>query len=184
MNKTNLKNINYKEFDTLTIYAKKNKLNSIIKHYQIFGWEIVSQNNNYKYEDIVDITFSRPHKIKNKDELQLYQVYMEDKINEIAKIERNKHSKSLTMGVIIGVVSVTIMILGILGILNISNNTGLVLELILISIGVIAIFILTILLPRLVKKEETSFKQKRKELEDQVTKIYQKVTLLNGDKYE
>lgn len=183
-NNTDLTNINYKEFDTLTIYAKKDRLDSIIDHYKIFGWEIVCQNENTRYEDIVDITFSRPHKIKNKDELQLYQVYMEDKLNELAKVELNKHSKSLSVGLSIGVISLAIIILGIFGILNITNNTGLIFEIILISIGAIAVIILTILLPVLVKKEKILFKQKRKELEEQLTQIYKKAVMLSGDKYE
>ena len=56
---------NYKDFDKLSLYVKKYKAEEIIKHYKNFNWKLVSESENKKYEDIVDLTFIRKHKIEN-----------------------------------------------------------------------------------------------------------------------
>ena len=78
-------------YDNLTLYVKKNKVEEIVQHYEIFGWQLVKSVENDRYEDLVDLTFVRPHKIENKDDLQLYQVFMEEKLNEAAKAQRRRH---------------------------------------------------------------------------------------------
>ena len=70
------------EYDELRLYVKKTKKDEIVNHYKVFGWNLVSINENKRYEDIVDLEFKRPHKIKEKDELQLLQVYMEENVNQ------------------------------------------------------------------------------------------------------
>ena len=58
----------YINYDSLKLYVKKNKSKEIIEHYKLFGWELAEEFENKKYEDILDLTFCRAHKIENKDE--------------------------------------------------------------------------------------------------------------------
>ena len=105
---------NYKEYDTLTLYVKKNKSTGIIKHYKIFGWELVEEADNNMYADLVDLTFIRSHKIKNKDELQLQQVYMEETLNKLGKLDKFKHAKSASVGLSVGTIILAFIVFAVI----------------------------------------------------------------------
>ena len=51
-----MKTNNYNEYDKLVLYVKKDKAKEIIGRYVLFGWEVESQEENSRYEDILDIT--------------------------------------------------------------------------------------------------------------------------------
>lgn len=166
---------NYNEFDKITIYAKKTKTEEIINHYKVFGWEVVEEVENNRYEDIVDLTFCRPHKIENKDELQLLQIYMEERLNEIAKIERNKNAKTTSFGLCFGVVSFALIVVGILAILKVLDIFGLIGGVTITVLGVILMIITTIVLPRTYKKEKIDYDAKHIQLEEEVNQILERV---------
>ena len=105
---------NYNEFDTLEIYAKKDKSKHVKACYQSFAWSVVEEKENDRYGDTIDLTFQRPHKLKNKDELQLMQVYMEDSLNKYGSLERQKHAKSTICGITFGLLSLLVLIVGII----------------------------------------------------------------------
>lgn len=173
-----MKNNDYKNFDTLTLYVKRNKVEDIIEHYKVFGWELSEQSENAKYEDIVDLTFTRPHKIENKDEIQLRQVYMEEHLNELGKLERHKHAKTTAIGLCVGVLSLILLALGVWE--CISNY--LTLGLVTIGLGLIILTLELIFLPKLYKREIRTYDKKKTELENQVDEICEKVkTLLGGE---
>ena len=69
-----MQQIDYENYDTLNLYVKKIKAEEIKERYKNFGWILFNEQENATYEDILDLTFTRPHKIENKDELQLMQV--------------------------------------------------------------------------------------------------------------
>ena len=39
----------YKNYDVLNLYVKRNKLEDIINKYSIFGWELEKQEDNKQY---------------------------------------------------------------------------------------------------------------------------------------
>ena len=165
-------------YDKLVLYVKKSKLNSIIKSYARLGWELALKKDNGKYENIIDITFVRPHKLKNKDELQLLQVGMETNLNQQAKLEQNKHTKSLCFGLSFSVVALAHLCVGILNLINQTQTLLIVLYSIHIAIGVFLLIPLCFL-PKIIKKEKASFVLKNKQLELELEKIYNKIAKIS-----
>ena len=174
---------NYIDYDNLTLYVKKNKAKEIIEHYAIFGWKLVCEKQNKTYEDIIDISFTRPHKISNKDELQLQQVYMEERLNALGKLERHKHARSTSIGLCIGVMALVMIILGVLIALKVNSVQGLVVAIVIVVVGVILTIIDFVNIPQIRKNENLIYEQKHDELEVQLFAIFTKVKELMGGGY-
>ena len=175
---------NIKDYDNLTIYVKRGKLDEIVSRYNLFGWTLAKELENDRYEDIVDLTFTRPHKIKDKDELQLLQVYMEEKMNKLGKAEKFKHSFSTILALCLGVLGLALMVLGGLSCLNLISLFGLIGGAIAVSLGGLFIILTSIFIPKLVKKENVKFYHIRKELENQINEICKRTSSLTGEKNE
>ena len=175
----------YNDFDTLTLYVKKLKAVEIIESYKTFGWELVEECENKRYEDIVDLTFNRPHKIKNKDELQLLQIYMENNLNAKAKLEKNKHQKSTSFGLIFGVLGLILMLNGFLHIFGVLEGFKLIGGIVIASIGFMFLITTLIVIPKLLNKEHSYFKEKHALYEHEIDEICKKATsLLGGENNE
>ncbi|MBQ7327874.1 MAG: hypothetical protein IJX00_02805 [Clostridia bacterium] len=100
--------------DNLHLYAKKSKLNLVEECYESLGWQKTAQEENKRYEDLVDLSFERPHKINNKDDLQLLQIHMEHHLNKLGRIERRKYFKSLIFGVSLCILGLYMLLSGVL----------------------------------------------------------------------
>ncbi len=74
------------EYDNLYVAVRSDKTEDIIYYYRTFGWEKV--NEGRRKINLVDMSFRRPHRIENKDELQLLQVYLETALNTVGRLER------------------------------------------------------------------------------------------------
>lgn len=100
--------------DNLHLYAKKSKLNLVEECYESLGWQKTAQEENKRYDDLVDLSFERPHKINNKDDLQLLQIHMEHHLNKLGRIERRKYFKSLIFGVSLCILGLYMLLSGVL----------------------------------------------------------------------
>ncbi len=179
-----MKQNDYNNYDTLQLYVKKCKMDEIISRYKIFGWDVIESSDNAQYEDIVDITLLRPHKIDSKDELQLMQVYMEERLNAIAKIERNKHAKTTAIGLCLGVAALAVIIISILNLCRLLLDYNIVISIIMLSIGIIGLIIEVIMLPRLYKKENAQCLVKKHILERELDIICNNVKNLSGGHHD
>lgn len=166
-------------YDNLTLYVKKNKVEEIVQHYKIFGWQLVKSVENDRYEDLVDLTFVRPHKIVNKDDLQLYQVYMEEKLNEAAKTQRRRHLCSTLFAFNVGLIGLTLIILGIITLttLTILNVAG---GIVFVCLGTMFFLVEALILPKIVKKENKKYAKKKQSLDEEIDSICEKVVILRG----
>jgi len=167
MKKTN----DYKNFDYLTLYVKKKKVDEIKKHYKLLKWDILEEVENKKYEDIVDLTFFRSHKIDNKDKLQLSQVYLEEKLNEIGKLERHKHSQSLIFGLNFFIFILSLIFLGVSFCLKHSILWKLILGICLLYISVLLLVGGIVVLNKIYKREKERFSLKEKVIQQDIEKI-------------
>ena len=168
------------EFDNLTLYAKKHKVNEIINYYKSFGWKLIKQTANAHYEDIIDLDFERKHKIKDKDELQLLQVYLENNINKLGKIEQNKKSKIVTLSCLFYTGSIFIFLLGILSLINLININffiGLSISL----VGIILFCFNIILLPKLKIAQHQKSNEVVQHLKNEIQDICQQAQRLLGE---
>lgn len=143
--------------DYLELYVKKTKAQHLVDQYRLFGWTLERSRENAHYEDLVDLTFSREHNIPHKDDLQLLQVYMEERINATAKKEHNKHALSTSLGLCLGVLGLAMIVLGIL-ILTQILPYKLAAAVVLLGLGSASVVLTAIFIPKIVKKENRSFK--------------------------
>lgn len=170
----------YNEVDTLKLYVKTNKADDLKKSYSYFGYTLTNESPNSKYEDIVDLEFERPHKIPNKDELQLLQVYMEENVNKLAKTEKNKHSKSTSFGLCFGICCLAFILLGAYLVLKVSTLLGLIFGVVSIILGIAVGIVTTIVTIEILKKEKVSFEETQKQLTSNTSEICAKAKKLVG----
>lgn len=174
----------YTDKDTLTLYVKKDKAKKIIQSYNAFGWEIIEDKENNKYDDIADLTFTRPHIIKNKDELQLNQVYLDEQLNNIAKLEKHKHSQSTTLGLIQGLLSLMLLFLGIMICVKSQDIHRLLVGILIIILTAVLIFLQIVFLKTLIKNENQRFNKEYEKLNSELHELCKKAKLLLGEKDE
>lgn len=86
--------MNLFESDTITVTGKKQAADDIIKCYGDFGWRLTENKEDRLYADIKHMTFTRPHFIESKDELQLLQVRLEIAFNSMGKLARKINNRA------------------------------------------------------------------------------------------
>ena len=177
-----MKKNNY--IDTLKILAKKNKSDEIISLYEDFGWIVESKNENRHYEDIFDISFTRQHSIKNKDELQLLQVHMEERLNAQAKLEKNKHSKLTAFSLCFGVLGIFTLVFCIIMSFNLLPHVGIISGSISMFVGLSLFLVGGLTMPKVYKIENEYFKNESKRLKVEIENISKRAQTLSGGKHE
>ena len=177
-----MKTIDYNKYDTLKIYANKSKRDEIIYHYNLFEWEVYEEIDNARYEDTIDITFIRPHNIDNKDELQLLQVYMEERLNGIAKCDKDKYAISLAFSLSTGIIGLGFVVFSIFAFLGYLLPMRNIVGIISMTLGVMLLTIFAVLLPTLIKKDRNKFDTNIARLNKEIDEICDRVTVLKGGK--
>lgn len=149
----------YHSFDKMEIAVKTNKEKQLIKDYALFGFTVVDRYADKIYSDVAHVTFTRPHKIPNKDKLQLLQIYYENYVNDESELEKNKHTKSGTFAASAFLSGLILLCLGVIFIFAtpiIINVIGYVLA--ALSVAVVVLMLTRI--RKLVRKENEDFKFK------------------------
>lgn len=176
--------INYKNFDRLDIYAKKDKKRRIIQCYQSFSWKLVHRQESKRYADTEELTFIRPHKIKNKDFLQYNQIEMENILNDIGKLGKNKHARSTIFGLCFGLLFAGILALGIFLILSHASTLNLAFGISCIGLSSIFLSLTIVITTRTAIKERGSFKQKSLLLNKKLSDVCKIASDKSGDNNE
>lgn len=88
------------DLDRLYVTVKRDKLDDCLNSYRAFGWILQSSEPHRIYENLVNLSFRRPHKIINKDDLQLLQVYYETAINSIGKLEKLPRPRTVAFSLV------------------------------------------------------------------------------------
>ncbi len=101
----------YKNYDRLFVTVKLNKLEEPEKCYDALGWECVEKKTVRGGR--VQINYRRPHRVENKDELQLLQVYLEAALNEEGKMDSRSMPHTAAVGIITGFLTVALVVLGL-----------------------------------------------------------------------
>ena len=174
----------YQNYDYLEIIVKKDNADEIVRWYGRLLWSEYQRKDDKIYNDIIHVFFSRPHKIPNKDRLQLLQVYYEKILNEKAYKLKDKHAKSEAL-IITTVVLAIILVLGSFALAFLVKNlfaylgAGLLFALSCVGVGISFSFIKT-----LRKKENLIFEAKSSEYSTQIDKIMDEISILTGDKID
>ena len=132
----------YHEYDTLSLVLKREALDIIHSYSRDFGWEVFKLDEDKRYFDIVHLCLVRPHKVSNKDKLQLLQFRMEGVINAIGDSRRKKHRRSILFGVLFALAVLGVSALAILSLLEKNVVFSIILPLCAMSlllVGVVAV---------------------------------------------
>ncbi len=166
--------------DWIKLSTKKEKQNEVETYYSAFGWEKVEEINDKFYGDTVHLTFNRKHKIKNKDELQLLQVQLNNHLNKVAKYEKYKNIKSNCLSFFVNIFCAILIITGIIIPLKNLTIINIVISLIFVLLGLFGCIINGIIIEKLQKKELVKFNQFLKIENTKIETIYSKAKKLYG----
>ena len=84
----------YWNYDYITLTVKRKNIDEVIRSYGAFLWKEIARKEDRQYYDILHVMLKRPHKIKDKDRLQLLQVKYEAMLNKRAYLDNKKYTKS------------------------------------------------------------------------------------------
>lgn len=174
----------YQNYDYLDIIVKKDSADEIALWYGRLLWSEYQRKEDKLYNDIVHVSFSRPHKIPNKDRLQLLQVYYENILNEKAYKSKDKHAKSEALIVTTVVLSI-VLVLGlgalVFWVKNLFAYLGAGLLFGLLCVGVACSFKA---IKKLRKKENLNFEKLCAKYNDEIDKIMDEISILTEGKLD
>ena len=102
------------ESDRITVTGKIQAADHIVQRYGDFGWTLTERKDDKLYCDVTHMTFTRPHFIENKDELQLLQVRLEIAYNNTGKLSHKMSSRAVTFGNLAGLLAILFTVGGVL----------------------------------------------------------------------
>lgn len=106
--------MNIFENDTISIRSKKQAAEHIERRYGYFGWSLAEKKDDRLYGDITHMTFTRPHFIEHKDELQLLQVRLEIAYNDMGRFSYKRGLRASLFGSFSGLLAAAFVAGGIL----------------------------------------------------------------------
>lgn len=172
------------EYDTLNVQVKKERQTLTDECYKTLGWEKVSEEEDKMYADTNELKFVRPHKLKNKDELQLLQVHLEYELNNLGKLEQTKFLKTLLLASIGSLLFIFFACAGIVGVVRSFNSAIRVLCWILICVS-IAVAIITIVSSKNThSKEKLKFDKQKADTHKKIDEICVRAKNLRGGSNE
>ncbi len=168
----------YQNFDYLDIIVKKISQTEIENAYSSFLWEKIYNNDDKRYKDVVNLGFRRPHTIKNKNRLQLLEVYYQCAINEKAQLKIKKHSKSkgqTTRTILFS----AIFLLGVGVFIYLLKTLFSIILGSLLSLGIICgVLIKARKIRKLFINENSVYLEKSNRIDNEISKILTEVSLL------
>jgi hypothetical protein len=105
--------LDYNEYDSLSILIKKKESSAILSYYKSFGWEEYERRDDKRYFDILHIKLKRRHKIPNKDRLQFLQVEMENVLNTFSVFRKKRHLRSFISSLFFAFFAISLVSLGV-----------------------------------------------------------------------
>ena len=166
----------YHKYDKLSVIIYNDVAEDILPCYKALGWKLYARKWGKLYRKTKLYEFYREHKIKNKDKLQLLQVYMEDTVNILAHKAKKEHTKSVTLSVVSSLLSLGLIGGGIAVALAIPKLV--ILGIVMGVLGVSAFVGSAFLVKSIYKKEELKFAKIKKESVGALNKIYNLATAL------
>lgn len=127
------------EYDNLYVTIRRDKAEDCMRCYRSFGWEVFSCEEHRIYYNLLNLSLRRPHKISNKDELQLLQVYLETALNTIGKLERKPRPLTVTIWSLFSVIIAGLIVAGLCFALISTVFTYVVIGWVCVGLGVLFI---------------------------------------------
>ncbi|MBO7345116.1 MAG: hypothetical protein J6U92_04165 [Clostridia bacterium] len=172
-------NLDFNDYDFITASTKTWCAKKIISDYNRFGWEVIKEESDGLFSNLVHLTFRRVHKLENKDQLQYLQVCYEQKINQVFDLERNKNLFSNLLFLLFAIFCVSSF--GLCTYQLIQSN--LLFGGVCAVLGCVSLFFI-FLTARLRKRENRKYQLKVNELNKDIEKMLIDVSMLSGEKNE
>ncbi|MCD8295139.1 MAG: hypothetical protein LUE27_07865 [Clostridia bacterium] len=150
------------EYDHIYVTVRRDKLKDLKVCYEQFGWEEVECQEHKVYDNLLDMTFRRPHKIADKDELQLLQVHLEEALNAVGKYEKAPKRKTRAFVSCLGVLAFLLLAIGLpLGIVS-GTASYKVIGYVMAAAGVIIIPMVSVFGVKLWRYENRTYERRLK----------------------
>lgn len=103
-------------FETDTIYVNLNSgaAESVKQYYADLGWQVSGERKKRLRKNFIQVAFSRPHGIADKDELLLLQVRLDIALNRMGKISAGRKSRAVWAGTCLGLAALVFFLQGAL----------------------------------------------------------------------
>lgn len=171
----------HKNYDYLTITAKVEREEEIIASYATLGWETVEITEDKRFFDLDTIEFRRPHKIENKDRLQLLQVKLETLLNKFGVLEHKKKAKSTTFGLVGGIFGCIALAAGIaLLVTELGRIAAVITAIILLVAGLSLLTVVAVFMKRVLETEARDYAEKKKNVLNGIYEICRQADALRG----
>ncbi len=180
MQKISLKR-DYNNFDYLDATVKLNSLEELKAHYAVLGWECVYFDCGKSVKKTVRAVFRRPHNIKNKDELQLLQVYMEYAWNRIDGASLNPCPKTVAAGLTFGAISLAAVIVGVCAVLSVIAAIPLIWGYVLLGAGGLTAAAGTAICAKYCAKERAETQKAAESAAREISEVYYRAEALIKD---
>ena len=170
----------YWNFDYIDLTVKRKNAQEVKDFYGVFLWQEISRKEDRQYHDILHLSFKRPHKIDNKDRLQLLQVRYESELNKRAILDGKKYSKSQAISFLVAALGATAVI-GALSLFYYGQSLSAYVGGGLLTVATIALTIIAILfVKKLRRKERAVCAYKTEKINQTIRSILTEARTLTG----
>jgi hypothetical protein len=177
------KDFDYHNFDRLAVTIKLDVEKEIVKRYSSFGWQEIERVEG-RFFDVIHVLFIRPHKIANKDKLQLLQVNMELAVNRAARLEMNKNAKTAALSALVGLLGCGMIAGGVCLAVLLKGVLPIVFGSLLCTLGALEVVAFIPLLRKISKRERAEFQKNYSSAIDQIKVACASAAALSGGKNE
>ncbi|MBD5585547.1 MAG: hypothetical protein HDQ88_10730 [Clostridia bacterium] len=169
----------FKDFDELTVTVKSDRAEEITAYYSSLGWKKAEEAESKRFFNEINLTFHRPHGIENKDDLQLLQVYLDNGLNGLAKLNASPYPLTLSLGITFGLIFSALVAFGVcLAVLV--GGIWLAGGISIACIGGVSLVVYGFTMRKLFLKERERSKIKRAELERTISAVISEGERLRG----
>lgn len=174
----------YKRFDRLHVAVRTDKLEELIEGYRCFAWTETERQEDKRYDNIMHVTFIRPHKLPHKDRLQLLQVDMELAMNRLASAEQKRYAGTLAFGLTAGMASCALIGGGVSLAVLLFSPWAVAVGAVIASLGAAAAAVCVPAARRIKRREEKKFEAAERSARQVIAAARSEAKLLTGDKNE
>lgn len=119
------------ERDKISLNLRREAAEHVEECYRDLGWQVDGVREDKSDEGMLTVDFFRPHKIDNKDELQLLQVRLDIALNDIGKNVARRSLRAMWTGLVLGIATLAFLLQGVMMLVLFSGAAA-------IAFGVIA----------------------------------------------
>ena len=170
----------YWEYDYIDLAVKTEKADDLLSGYGAFLWQEIERKADKNYKDVVHITLKRPHKIKNKDRLQLLQVRYEKMANDKYALKKKKHTRSHALIANVGAFGALAFLGAVAAAFYLKTTASIICACIWTALEVAFSIFLAVKYRKMRKKENEIYEKKDADINADISNLFKEVGCLTG----